>query len=91
MFTYAHDAGKCAIIGGHIVSDAELPALRGQYLYGDFCTGALRSFTPDVAAQEASGDSALGLATPGGLTSIGRGSKGQVYLTDSFQLYRLEP
>ncbi len=91
MFTYAHNGDNCAIIGGHIVSDAALPALRGRYLYGDFCTGELRSFTPDVAAQAAIDDSALGLTMPSGLTSIGRGLKGQVYLTDFSQLYRLEP
>jgi glucose/arabinose dehydrogenase len=90
MFTYSHSNGRCAIIGGHIVRDTGLPALQGRYLYGDFCTGRLRSFVPDVAGQRALNDSALGV-TILRLSSIGKGWGGQVYLTDSTRLYRLEP
>jgi hypothetical protein len=72
------------------VRDTGLPALQGRYLYGDFCTGRLRSFVPDVAGQRALNDSALGV-TILRLSSIGKGWGGQVYLTDSTRLYRLEP
>ena len=37
--TYGHDGGACAIAGGYVVRDPELPSLIGRYLYGDFCTG----------------------------------------------------
>ena len=89
IHTYSHAKG-CAVIGGVIVSDPQLPELKNRYLYGDFCSGKLRSFRPDVAAQEARDDAPLGLIIPG-LTSFGQGSDGQVYMTNSTTLYRLEP
>ena len=89
MHVYSHDNG-CAIIGGLIVSDPQLPDLKNRYLYGDFCSGELRSFRPDVAAQEARGDAPLGLTIPG-LTSFGAGVDGQIYITNATTLFRLEP
>ena len=89
IHTYSHDHG-CAVIGGLIVSDPQLPELKNRYLYGDFCSGKLRSFRPDVAAQQARGDAPLGL-TISGLTSFGEGSGGQVYITNASTLFRLEP
>ena len=89
MHVYSHDNG-CAIIGGLIVADPQLPDLKNRYLYGDFCSGEIRSFKPDVAAQEAKNDRPLGL-TISGLTSFGQGSDGQVYITNGSTLFRLEP
>jgi glucose/arabinose dehydrogenase len=40
---YSHDAG-CSITGGVVYRGKALPMLDGQYFYGDFCTGLLRSF-----------------------------------------------
>lgn len=90
IFTYPHTKGRCAIVGGHVVTDSGLPALQNRYLYGDYCGGGLRSFTPDVAGQNALNDTALGLTMPD-LRSFGQGRGGQVYLMDSLKLYRLEP
>ena len=38
-----HSDGWCSITGGYIVRDPKLPALRGRYVYGDFCKGQIRS------------------------------------------------
>ena len=89
IHTYSHVNG-CAIIGGLIVTDPQLPDLKNRYLYGDFCSGELSSFKPDVASQRARADRPLGLNIPG-LTSFGRGSNGQVYITNETTLFRLEP
>jgi glucose/arabinose dehydrogenase len=90
IHTYSHDTGGCAVMGGHIVADTQLPALQGRYIYGDLCTGQIRSFLPDVAAQKAIGDSAIGISLPG-LRSFGRGTNSQVYMSDGGKVYRLEP
>ena len=42
------DSGSCTIIGGYVICDPRLPALRGRYLYADFCAGKLRSLIPDL-------------------------------------------
>ena len=90
IHTYSHGSGGCAIMGGHIVNDVQLPGLKGHYIYGDNCTGEIRSFLPNVSAQTVSGDSAIGISLPG-LTSFGRGRGGQVYMADFGKVYRLEP
>ncbi|MDQ6749940.1 MAG: PQQ-dependent sugar dehydrogenase, partial [Actinomycetota bacterium] len=43
VLTYAHTGHRCAITGGYVVRDPRLKDLVGQYVYGDFCTGQLRS------------------------------------------------
>jgi glucose/arabinose dehydrogenase len=43
-FDYPHNP-SCAIIGGYVVRDASLGNLYGRYLYGDLCTGEIRSLS----------------------------------------------
>jgi glucose/arabinose dehydrogenase len=89
IHTYSHGSG-CAIVGGVIVTDPQLPDLQGHYLYGDFCSGAVRSFKPAVATQVAKNDAWLNL-TVSGLTSFGQGTGGQIYMTNGDTVFRLEP
>ena len=42
LFDYGHTAG-CSIIGGYVYRGDAIPALRGRYLYSDFCRGWLAS------------------------------------------------
>lgn len=44
--SYAHDRGRCSVTGGLIYRGKSIPALRGRYLFGDFCTGELMSVQP---------------------------------------------
>ena len=37
-FEYGHDQG-CAIVGGYVYRGSALPALAGQYIFGDYCAG----------------------------------------------------
>jgi glucose/arabinose dehydrogenase len=61
IFAYSHarGGGSCSIIGGYVVRDPHLRALRGRYLYADLCEGQLRSLVPHL--KRASGDRKLGL------------------------------
>ena len=90
VLTYPHDGGACSITGGYVVRDIRLPGLDGRYLYGDFCTGQLRSFTakPGVPA---AGDSALGPTVPS-LSSFGIDPSGRVYVASlDGPVYRIDP
>jgi glucose/arabinose dehydrogenase len=92
MLTYPHTGGRCAVTGGYVVHDPNLPSLAGRYVYADFCTGELRSFLPDVANQQALDDQPLGVPPIPNLTSFGQGSGGQIYFTvGGGGLYRLTP
>jgi glucose/arabinose dehydrogenase len=91
IFVYSHDTGGCAIVGGYIIRDPALPDLAGRYLYGDSCTGDLRTFVPYIIAQEAARDRTTGLVLTR-LTSFGRGFNGQLYAAQlGGQVSRLEP
>jgi hypothetical protein len=38
-----HSDGNCSITGGVVVRDPVLSALRGRYIFGDFCRGRIES------------------------------------------------
>jgi glucose/arabinose dehydrogenase len=84
----SHEDGNCSVTGGYVVRDPALPALRGRYVYGDFCKGQLRSAR--LAAGSASGDRSLGLRTVSELSSFGEDALGRVYVISlSGPVYRL--
>jgi hypothetical protein len=95
IFTYAHAGDRCAIIGGFVVRGPHLPSLRGRYIYGDTCSGEVRSFVANLATQQASDDRPLGIAALPGLTSFGRGVGGRIYLAQTTgaggEVFRLDP
>ena len=74
----SHADGWCSITGGYIVRDPALPALRGRYVYGDYCLGQLRSAR--LAAGGATGDRSLGLQRVADLSSFGEDAPGRVYV-----------
>jgi glucose/arabinose dehydrogenase len=79
--TRAHGDGVCAIVGGFVV--------RGRYLYGDVCSGALRSAR--VTSAGLAGDRSAKRTIPY-LGSFGRDGRGRIYgIGLSGSLYRLGP
>ena len=77
--TYRHDGGACAVTGGFVVRDPNLPSLLGRYLYGDFCRGWLRSFVPQLQPSGATDNRPVGLVRPQ-ITSFGEGAGRRIYL-----------
>jgi glucose/arabinose dehydrogenase len=45
VIEYPHDSGACSISGGYRYRGTQIPAMRGAYLYGDYCTGTISSAT----------------------------------------------
>jgi glucose/arabinose dehydrogenase len=91
MFIYRHNGSNCVIIGGLVVRNPSLPALNGRYIYGDLCTGNIRSFIPNVATQKAEDDRPAEISLPA-LSSFGVGFNGRVYTTQiSGRVSRLAP
>jgi glucose/arabinose dehydrogenase len=74
---YQNVAGTCAIAGGYVARDRTLPALRGRYLYGDFCAGDVRSLDPDAPNPSAT-DRSTGLAVSS-LSGFGEGARNRLY------------
>ncbi len=80
-FEYAHDdpgagGSRCAIVGGYVARDPDLPDLYGRYLYSDYCGGSIRSFDP---ANPFASDRSEGLEVPQ-MTSFGEDSCGRLYV-----------
>ena len=45
VLVYKHMDGQCSITGGYVYRGSAVPAARGRYFYGDFCTGTIWSFS----------------------------------------------
>lgn len=78
VFSYDHSQG-CSITGGYVYRGAAIPALQGQYFYGDYCRGWVRSIRyADGAAGELTDWPTL---RPGGsVTSFGEDAAGELYV-----------
>ena len=78
VLQYPHTADACsgAITGGYVVRTDDLPSLAGRYLYGDYCSGFIRSTV--LAEPSASDDRSEGLNVTG-LVSFGEDACGHLY------------
>jgi glucose/arabinose dehydrogenase len=86
VFEYRHNRG-CTVIGGFVYRGRARPALRGQYIAGDYCSGTIWSFK--VSSGEARGIRTESFRIEG-LTSFGEDAVGELYaVSQSGVLYRL--
>lgn len=83
---YTHDDG-CSITGGYVYRGQAIPELEGHYFYGDFCSGFLRSYSPESGEwdwTEMTGPTSQ-------LSAFGIGSDGELYvLSRAGSIYRIE-
>jgi glucose/arabinose dehydrogenase len=79
IMAYSHDrdGGSCTIIGGYVVGPGGPAALRGRYLYADYCSGIVRSLIPHL--HRAVDDRKTGLTVPSP-TSFGEDDLGRIYI-----------
>ncbi len=75
---YGHDEG-CSVIGGVVYRGEAIPALRGAYLFSDYCSGTLWAIDAGLDAAQAP---ITLLETGASISSIGLGDDGEIYLTD---------
>ncbi len=78
----------CAVTGGYVVRDPDLPGLEGRYVYADFCQAVLRSFEPGA---EAADDQSLGVVLER-IASFAEDNAGRIYaLSLNGEIVRLSP
>jgi glucose/arabinose dehydrogenase len=75
---YSLSGAACATIGGYVVANRKLRSILGRYVYGDFCTGNVRSFVPALGG--AKKDRGLGVHVES-LSSFGQGPGKTLYAT----------
>jgi glucose/arabinose dehydrogenase len=91
VFQYPHTGSACAITGGVVVHDKRLPGLRGRYVYGDYCSGEIRTFKPRKG--HARKDRSLRVRRANGPVAFGVDGRHRVYVVelDSGRLSRIDP
>lgn len=76
---YGHDtAGGCSITGGYVYRGTALPELAGQYLYSDYCSGWLKSFSYSNGTASAVTD--WGITNVGNILSFGQDAQNELYM-----------
>jgi glucose/arabinose dehydrogenase len=84
-----HSDGNCSITGGVVVRDPVLSALRGRYVFGDFCRGRIESA---VLRGNRARDVRTSRLRVGNLSSFGVDARRRVYVTSlSGPVYRFVP
>lgn len=81
LYEYAHEKGRCSIIGGYVYRGQAISSLAGTYVYGDFCSGeifALRNSSRGQPLNEAR----MILKTPLQISSFGEDAAGELYVLD---------
>jgi glucose/arabinose dehydrogenase len=86
VHVYSHSLG-CSVTGGFVYRGRAVPAARGRYFYGDYCTGRMWSFK--IAGGRATEVRLQSQRLPD-LSSFGEDVRGELYaVTLSGRLYRL--
>jgi len=76
VFEYGREGGNCTVVGGYVYRGTARPAERGRYLFGDYCSGIVRSFR--VVSGEAREVRTEPFRIPS-LTTFGEDAAGEIY------------
>jgi glucose/arabinose dehydrogenase len=90
---YERDFG-CAVTGGYVYRGTRIPALRGTYIYADYCSGNFGSFRMQggqaVDVREITAD--INPEDIPYITSLGVDNAGEMYvMSQAGGLYRIDP
>jgi glucose/arabinose dehydrogenase len=84
---YSHAGGNCSVTGGYVYRGRAVPAARGRYFYGDYCSGKLWSLR---ISRGRAVDNRQESTNIGGLSSFGQAANGELYAVSlNGGLYRL--
>lgn len=85
ILTYDHSQGNCSVTGGYVYRGAGIAALRGRYVYADYCSGRIWAARQVGSAWQSE---PLPFTLPT-LTSLGEDVGGELYFAAGSSLYRL--
>ncbi|MCC6964320.1 MAG: PQQ-dependent sugar dehydrogenase [candidate division Zixibacteria bacterium] len=92
IYEYSHDFG-CSITGGYVYRGCAIPAVVGDYFFGDYCAGTVFSFAYSGVSITDFKDRTSELGLPGfGLFSFAEDNFGELYvLYQSGTIYKIMP
>jgi glucose/arabinose dehydrogenase len=87
VHVYGREGGHCTVIGGYVYRGRAIPAARGRYFFGDYCSGVVWSLRIDDGRAVEVRRERFSVAS---LTSFGEDVAGELYLaTESGRIYKL--
>lgn len=89
VYEYFHESGNCSVTGGNVYRGSRIPALRGIYLFADYCTGQLRGI---VVADGRVTQERTFPVRGGSVSGFGEDNDGELYVvSDQGEIYRVGP
>ena len=86
LTTYSHSSGGCSITGGFVYRGTALPGLVGNYVYTDYCQGAIKRLSAGSRKPQT-----LNVSTKSP-SSFGTDAEGELYVTSlDGAIYKLGP
>lgn len=88
---YAHSGSRCSITGGYVYRGEQIPALRGTYVFGDYCSGEIFGVHEgEVGGGRVVEHPPVLLDTELSISSFGEDERGELYVVDhSGGVYRI--
>jgi glucose/arabinose dehydrogenase len=77
VHVYGREGGHCSVTGGYVYRGRAVPAARGRYFFGDYCSGVVWSLRIDDGRAV---DVRREPFRANGLTSFGEDVRGELYL-----------
>ncbi len=77
---YPTRAPRCSVTGGYIYRGTRIPALRGVYMHGDYCSGEILGLFGDQGGLV--GTPQVLLVTGYSISSFGQDQEGELYVID---------
>ena len=77
VHVYSHDNDDCSVTGGYVYRGTAVPAAKGRYVFGDFCSGNV--WTLKVTGGKASAPTRIGRLD--NVSSFGEDARGELYAT----------
>lgn len=77
---YGHQGGRCVVTGGYVYRGMKSPALRGWYLFGDYCSGEIFGLRPMTGGSPVAQEPLVLLKTGLRISSFGEDEEGEVYV-----------
>ena len=74
---YSHGSG-CSVTGGYVYRGSAQPALKGIYVFGDYCSGHLLTLVAGAGKKAIKDVASTGLS----ISSFGEAESGEIYLVD---------
>jgi len=85
VHTYLHSDGGCSVTGGVVYRGSAIPALKGTYLFSDYCDSTVRAITTGRR-----GSTSLGISAKQ-ISSFGVDASGEVYVVSlEGPIYRID-